>query len=127
MSAQFLRSDTRLTPVSRTQRRALYEEIENACQGRHANFFRPTNRVITFRLDNVNYRIDVDTSTDDSARQQMHLASGDAMLYAQLQTGSGQTIANIIYPANQTSVRLDTLIDALKRSIKRRAIFTAIH
>lgn len=127
MAAQFLRNDTRLTPISRSMLRILKDDVEEACENQHTKFFRIANRAITFRESNVNYRIDVDTATDADARRQMNLPASTGMLYAQLQTGSGQTIANIVYPANEGSVQLGTLVSALQQSMARRAIFTAIH
>lgn len=127
MAAQFLRNDARLTPISRNMLRILQDDVEEACENQHAKFFRIANRVITFRESNVNYRIDVDAAVDAAARQQMNLPAATDMLYAQLQTGSGQTIANIVYPANEGLVQLGTLVSALQQSMARRAVFTAIH
>ena len=127
MAAQFLKNDTRLTPVPHNMLKILQDAVEEACENRHEKFFRIANRVITFRESNVNYRIDVDAATDADARRQMTLPDSTGMLYAQLQTGSGQTIANIVYPANMGSVQLNTLVSALQQSMARRAVFTAIH
>ena len=126
MPAQLLRRDTRLTPVNVGVLPTLQPAVATACHNKHSSFFRVANRVITFDVGKVNYRIDVGRASDNRARQQMNLGTDDGMLYAQLQTGSGQTIANIVYPEDDTKVQLTTLITALQQSMANRSVYTAI-
>ncbi len=127
MAAELLKFDGDLTLLNRKDIQNLKQKVDENCRGKHGAFFRIQNSVITFMYGKVRCRIDVNVSNDHGARRQMGLTESDRILYAHLQTGSGQTVANIIYPQDSTKVQLNTLIAALKGSLERRSTYTAIN